>query len=108
MGGFSVYFYKDIYTEENLRKMGLNEKQIKAVMYVKEKRKITNKEYQKICDTSERSATRDLANLVSKGLFEQVGVTGRGTEYVLLGRQKDAKGVTKAPQRRQTRDKPKK
>ena len=57
MGGFSVYFYKDIYTEENLRKMELNERQIKAVMYVKEKGKITNKEYQKICDTSERTAT---------------------------------------------------
>jgi ATP-dependent DNA helicase RecG len=26
--GFSVYFYKDIYTEENLRKMDLNERQI--------------------------------------------------------------------------------
>ncbi|MDI6755450.1 MAG: ATP-binding protein, partial [Thermodesulfobacteriota bacterium] len=35
MGGFSVYFYKDIFTEENLRKMGLNDRQIKAVMYVK-------------------------------------------------------------------------
>lgn len=27
-GGFAVSFYKDIYTEENLRKMGLNERQI--------------------------------------------------------------------------------
>lgn len=36
LGGFSVYFYKDIYTEENLRKMGLNERQIKAVLYVKD------------------------------------------------------------------------
>jgi len=39
MGGFSVYFRKDIYTEEYLRKLGLNERQIKAVMYVKEKGK---------------------------------------------------------------------
>jgi len=29
--------------------MGLNERQIKAVMYVKETGRITNKEYQKIC-----------------------------------------------------------
>jgi len=48
MGGFSVRFYKDIYNEENLRKMGLNERQIKAVMYVKEKGKITNKDYIKL------------------------------------------------------------
>lgn len=106
MGGFSVYFYKDIYTEENLRKMGLNERQIKAVMYVKEKGKITNKEYQKVCDISERSATRDLTHLVSIELFKQIGVTGRGTEYILLRRQKDAKGIIKTPERRQTRNKP--
>jgi len=48
MSGFSVYFYKDIYTEENLRKMGLNERQIKAVKYVKKRGKITNKERNKL------------------------------------------------------------
>jgi ATP-dependent DNA helicase RecG len=42
-GGFSVVFRKDIYTEEYLRNLGFNERQIKAVMYVKEKGKITNK-----------------------------------------------------------------
>jgi len=47
-GGLSGYFYKDIYTEENLRKMGLNEGQIRAVMYVKERGKVTNKEYQQL------------------------------------------------------------
>ena len=52
--------------------MGLNERQIKAVMYVKEKWKITNKEYQEINNTSERTATRDLSNLVSIELFEQI------------------------------------
>jgi ATP-dependent DNA helicase RecG len=82
-GGFAVYFYKDIYTEENLRKMGLNERQIKAVMYVKEKGKITNKEYQELCLTSERTASRDLSNLVSLGVLIQIGATGKGTRYVL-------------------------
>jgi len=91
MGGFSVYFYKDIYTEENLRKMGLNDRQIRAVMYVKEKGEITNKEYQKVCSTSERTASRDLADLVTKEVFEQIGTTGKGTSYRL-----------KTPQRRQT------
>lgn len=42
-GGFSVCFSKDIYTEEKLRKMGLNERQVKAAMYVKENNRITNK-----------------------------------------------------------------
>jgi len=99
--GFRVIFQKDIYTEEYLRNFGLNERQIKAVRYVKEKGRITNKEHQEICHTSERTATRDLSNLVSMGLFWQVGVTGKGTEYILR-RQKDAKDATKTPQRRQT------
>jgi len=94
MSGFSVYFYKDIYTEENLRKLGLNERQIKAVMYVKRKEKITNMEYQKICNTSARTATRDLTDLVGRDIFEQIGITGKGTSYIL-----------KTPQRRHSRQK---
>ena len=47
-GGFSVIFRKDIYTEEYLHRVGLNERQIKAVMYAKEKGKITNREYQEL------------------------------------------------------------
>lgn len=96
MGGFSVYFYKDIYTDENLRKMGLNDRQIKAVLYVKERGDITNKEYQQICGISARTATRDLADLVSRGIFEQVGITGKGTSYKLRCH-KDAKEATKTP-----------
>lgn len=84
MGGFSVRFYKDIYTEENLRKMGLNERQIKAVMYVKEKGQITNKEYQELNSVSKPSATRDLQVLVELGILEQQGTTGKGTFYVLV------------------------
>jgi len=94
--GFRVIFRKDIYTEEYLQKLGLNDRQIKAVRYVKEKGKITNKEYQRVCNISERTATRDLSNLVSLGLFMQVGVTGKGTEYILT-RHKDAKDAVKTP-----------
>jgi ATP-dependent DNA helicase RecG len=83
MGGFSVYFYKDIYTEEHLRKMGLNERQIKAVIYIKGKGAITNKEYQEIAGVSKPTATRELAALVDMGLLEQRGITGRGTLYEL-------------------------
>ena len=95
MGGFSVYFYKDIYTEENLRKMGLNERQIKAIMYVKEKGKITNKEFQKIAGISKPTATRELAVLISMNLLEQQGITGKGTFYQLRkGSQTAHKGLT--------------
>ncbi|MGC8654049.1 MAG: ATP-binding protein [Candidatus Kryptoniota bacterium] len=99
-GGFSVYFYKDIYTEENLRKMGLNERQIKAVLYVKEKGKITNKEYQELAQTTDRTALRDLKQLCEIGTFARIGSTGRKTEYTLF-RQKSDKPDTNPTQTRQ-------
>ena len=94
--GFQVVFRKDVYDEEYLRSLNLNERQIKAVMYVKEKEQITNKEYQEVCATSNRTASRDLADLVSSGLFDQVGITGKGTVYI-ISYCKDAKDATKAP-----------
>lgn len=82
MGGFSVYFRKDIYTEENLRKMGLNERQINAVMYVKEKGKITNKEYREMTGLSDEGARIDMSELVEKGVLLPKG-RGRSAHYVL-------------------------
>jgi len=83
MGGFSVYFRKDVYTEEYLRELGLNDRQIKAVMYVKEKGKITNKEYQEINRCSRNTATNDLTELVEKGIFKPSGKRGKGSFYVI-------------------------
>ncbi len=82
-GGFSVYFYKDIYTDENLRTMNLNERQIKAVRYVKEKKRITNREYRGMFGITDRMALIDLSELCEKKIFERIGKTGRKTEYVL-------------------------
>jgi len=70
-GGFQVTFYKDVYTEEYLRSLGLNDRQIKAVFYVKEKGSITNKEYQELFKVSRQTATRDLSDLVKLGIFER-------------------------------------
>ena len=82
--GFSVRFRKDIYSEESLRKMGLNERQIKAVLYVKKKGKITNREYQEINGVSKSTATRELSDLVNKGIFERVGSGKRDVYYKLM------------------------
>lgn len=94
MGGFSVYFYKDIYTVPNLIKMGLNERQIKAVTYVKDKEKITNKEYRELVNTTKKTASRDMVDLVEKGILDQIGATGKGTYYILRG-QRGHKGDIK-------------
>jgi len=83
-GVMSVVFYKDKWNEENLKKLGLNERQIKAVMYVKENGKITNNEYQSF-GLKKRQTTDDLKELEKKGILEKVGTTGRGTYYILRG-----------------------
>jgi ATP-dependent DNA helicase RecG len=46
--GFQVVFRKDIYNEDYLRSLNLNERQIKAAIYVKKKGNIKNKEYLEI------------------------------------------------------------
>ncbi len=75
-GGFLVTLFKDNLTEEQLVKLGLNARQIKAVQYVKEKGRITNKEYQEINEVSKRTATNDLSDLVEKyQLFKQLGAS---------------------------------
>ena len=81
--GFRVIFRKDIYTEEYLNKLGLNERQVKAVMYVKEKGKITNKEYQELTGVSRITASRELQDIVEKKVLQMIGKVGKGTKYIL-------------------------
>jgi ATP-dependent DNA helicase RecG len=65
-GGFIVKLFKDRFSEEQLRQSGLNERQIKAVLYVKEKGKITNAEYQNLNDIGKSVTIDELRNLVEK------------------------------------------
>jgi len=97
-GGFSVWFYKDIYTEENLKKMGINERQIKAVIYVKEKGRITNKEYQKLNEVSRQTASRELLHLTDSKLLIRYGETGRGAYYALVKFAPESQNASKTPQ----------
>ncbi len=80
--GFRVVFRKDIYTEEYLHNLGLNDRQIKAVMYVKEKGKITNKEYQELNAVSNKTAYLELSGIVEKGVLMVEG-SGRKVSYAL-------------------------
>jgi ATP-dependent DNA helicase RecG len=72
-GGFIVTLFKDNFSEEQLHQLELNERQIKAVLYVKEKGKITNSEYQELNEISDRTASRDLENLVFKNVLDKIG-----------------------------------
>ena len=83
-GGFLVTLFKDNLTEEQLTKLGLNDRQLKAVNFVKKNGRISNTDFQKLCNISKPTATRDLTELVEKyRLFDKLGQTGAGTRYVL-------------------------
>jgi ATP-dependent DNA helicase RecG len=96
--GFRVIFRKP-YAKEELRKLGLNERQIKAVEYVEKRGSITNREYQKLTLVSRKTATRDLTELVKKGIFNVVGRGKREIKYTLLLRHHDAKMTQKMTQK---------
>ena len=95
--GNKLEFMKEVYTEEYLREVGLNERQIKAVMYVKERGRIKNREYQEIVNVSRQTASRDLSDLVDKEILTTMGTGKRDFYYVLNEakmRQKRHKGDT--------------
>jgi ATP-dependent DNA helicase RecG len=82
-GGFAVTLFKNNLTEEQLGKLGLNVRQLKAVSHMKEKGKITNAEYQEINNVSKRTATNDLAELVTKYKLAKNTGFGAGSFYEL-------------------------
>ena len=53
--------------------------------YIKVNHKITNQEYQETNSTTRKTASRNLNDLVQRGIFEQSGTTGKGTYYKLKG-----------------------
>jgi len=83
-GGVLVTLYKNKLTNEHLVKLELNDRQLKAVVFVKEKGKITNKEYQELFSVSRETASRDLGELTEKGVFENSGSKGAGSFYRLI------------------------
>jgi ATP-dependent DNA helicase RecG len=82
--GFWVTIFKDRLDEEQLVKLGLNSRQIKAVLHVKEAGKITNKEYMEMNFVARRTATRDLTELAEKYHILASKGQGAGSHYELF------------------------
>jgi ATP-dependent DNA helicase RecG len=82
-GGILVTLFKTKFAVEQLKKLGLNERQIKAIEFLKENSKITNREYQALNDVSKKTATRDLKELTDIGLIKGSGIAGAGAHYFL-------------------------
>ena len=80
---FWVIFRKNIYNKEDLGKLGLNERQVDAVLYVREKSELTTSTYMQRYNISERTARYDLNELVEKQIFTRIGETNLA-RYVLI------------------------
>jgi ATP-dependent DNA helicase RecG len=66
-----------------LARLGLNDRQVRALLSVGEKGRISGREFQEICpEVSPETLRRDLADLVSRGLLLKVGER-RATYFIL-------------------------
>jgi ATP-dependent DNA helicase RecG len=89
-GGFRVTLYghgEGLVSEEEIdltrwSHLDLNERQEKALAYLLEKGRVTNREYQELCpDVSSETIRRDLADLVNKNVLLKIG-RKRATYYI--------------------------
>jgi predicted HTH transcriptional regulator len=83
-GEFTTTIWRDRLTPEVLAGYNLNERQMKAIVYLKVHGKISNKDYQVATSAIKKTATRDLLDLKEKGVVEQIGTKGPGVHYVLV------------------------
>lgn len=81
-GGIRVIFLKDIYTEKYLAQLGVNDRQKQAVLFIKQNGYITNSKYQQEYQVSDRTALRDLDDLVSRKILVKAG-DKKGARYLL-------------------------
>lgn len=80
-GEFTITLWRDWLTPEVLAGYNLNERQIKALNFLRAEDRITSGKYQELTGVSRQTATRDLDDLVKKGIFAQRGER-RGAYYV--------------------------
>ncbi len=81
-GGFQVTFLKEHYPKEYLDQMGLNERQIEAVTYLKKFKEITNGKYQELNNIGKSVSAAELQELTDKEILLKIG-QGRSTKYIL-------------------------
>lgn len=81
--GINVVFLKDIYNAGYLQKLGLTDRQIKAVIQTKKIGRITNRDYQELNKVSRNTASNDLAELVELKILITSKQKGAGSFYTL-------------------------
>jgi predicted HTH transcriptional regulator len=91
-GQFVTTLWRSWLTVSTVAELNLNDRQRAAVSYLQSNLRIGNLDYQKLTGAIKKTASRDLEDLVAKGVLRKVGRTGRGTYYV-FARKGDKKGT---------------
>ena len=78
-----VTFRKSKLTEEYLESLNLNERQMKALEFLKEHKRITSKKYADLFGITDRMARNDLRKLVNKKVIKRVGTSDKTSYYIL-------------------------
>lgn len=78
---FQITFQKSRFTYQYLKKIGLSDRHIKAIEFIKINGEISNLKYQKVGDISKTTAYRELLELVEKEVLEPTGDKGPGSGY---------------------------
>ncbi|WP_317617898.1 ATP-binding protein [Pedobacter cryoconitis] len=81
-GGFQVTFLKESYSKEYLNQIGLNERQIRAITYLKGAKELTNAKYQEINNIGKSISAVELQELINKDIVNKIG-KGKLTKYSL-------------------------
>lgn len=80
-GFFVVTLWRDWLTREFLARLRLNDRQLRGLALIRSEGRITSGIYQKETGASRQTATRDLEDMVKKGILEQRGER-RGAFYI--------------------------
>lgn len=87
-GGIAVAIFKDIFNENQLHKCGLNDRQLKALLFWKDAGEILTNQYREKFEITDRTALRDLTELINMGFLLKTGHK-KSSKYIYRGRMSD-------------------
>lgn len=79
---FQVTIWRNWLTDDRIKGLNLNERQVKAIQFLKSDLRITNTEYQRLTGVSRATTKRDLDEMVKLGLLK-LEAAGRSAHYRL-------------------------
>jgi ATP-dependent DNA helicase RecG len=81
-GGFQVTFYKELFSEDIIKALGFNDRQVTAIKYLKLSTSMTSTDYQKLNKIGKSVAATEIQELIDSSAILKVG-SGRATKYQL-------------------------